>query len=41
MSETLTFDNLIGDVKNIHDITNTYVKGSVNQLLTILNITVR
>ena len=37
MSETLTFDNLIGDVKNIHDITNTYAKGAVNQLLTIRN----
>ena len=37
MNDIMTFDNLIGSVKNIHGITSTYAKGAVNQLLTIRN----
>ena len=37
MNDIMTFDNLIGNVKNIHGITSTYAKGAVNQLLTVRN----
>ena len=37
MSDNLTFENLIGNVEHVHDITSAYAKGAVNQLLTVRN----
>lgn len=37
MSGSYTFDNLVGDIGHIHDLTSTYAKGAVNQLLTVRN----
>jgi len=36
-NNNLTFENLIGNVEHIHDITSAYAKGAVNQLLTVRN----
>lgn len=33
----MTFDNLISNVEHVHDITSSYAKGAVNQLLTVRN----
>ena len=37
MKDILTFDNLIGSVTHVHDVTSAYAKGAVNQLLTVRN----
>ncbi|MCR5024846.1 MAG: PDDEXK nuclease domain-containing protein [Lachnospiraceae bacterium] len=37
MKDSLTFDNLIGGVTHVHDVTSAYAKGAVNQLLTVRN----
>ena len=37
MGNELTFENLIGNVEHVHDITSSYAKGAVNQLLTVRN----
>jgi hypothetical protein len=37
MSDNMTFENLIANVENVHEITSTYAKGAVNQLLTVRN----
>ena len=37
MSDNMTFDSLVGSIENVHDLTSTYAKGAVNQLLTARN----
>lgn len=37
MSNELTFESLVGNVEHVHDITSSYAKGAVNQLLTVRN----
>ena len=37
MSEITSFENLIGSVEHIHELTSAYAKGAVNQLLTVRN----
>ncbi len=37
INENLTFENLIGNVEHVHNITSAYAKGAVNQLLTVRN----
>lgn len=37
MNDNLSFEKLLGNVTHVHDITNTYAKGAVNQVLTVRN----
>ena len=37
MSNELTFESLVGNVEHVHNITSSYAKGAVNQLLTVRN----
>ena len=37
MSEDVTFDNLIQQVKNVHEVTTALARGAINQLLTARN----
>lgn len=37
MNNNMTFNNLIGNVEHVNDITSAYAKGAVNQLLTVRN----
>lgn len=37
MNEDLSFENLLGNVLQVHEITSSYAKGAVNQLLTVRN----
>lgn len=37
MNKEISFDHLVENVENIHNITSSYAKGAVNQLLTIRN----
>ena len=37
MSTELTFESLVGNVEHVHNITSSYAKGAVNQLLTVRN----
>ena len=37
MSNDLSFKNLVGKVENVHNLTSSYAKGAVNQLLTVRN----
>ena len=37
MENIITFDNLIGNVTHVHEVTNAYAKSAVNQLLTVRN----
>lgn len=37
MKDSLSFDSLIGNVVHVHEITNSYAKNAVNQLLTVRN----
>ena len=37
MSEELSFKNLVGQVKHVHNITSSYAKNAINQLLTVRN----
>ena len=37
MNDIVTFDNLLGNVLRVHEVTSTFAKGAVNQLLTVRN----
>ncbi len=37
MSEELSFKNLVGQVEHVHNITSSYAKNAINQLLTVRN----
>lgn len=37
MSNELTFESLVGNVEHVHNITSSYAKGAVNQLMTVRN----
>ena len=37
MNDVISFENLLGNVLQVHEITSSYAKGAVNQLLTVRN----
>ena len=37
MNDVISFESLLGNVLQVHEITSTYAKGAVNQLLTVRN----